>query len=202
MSNLYRYFCITEDKKISTWANAAPTVCVNDAGHTINTNSISHISSGKVRGSTIKVDLSNNLVCPKNVDVTGTYKLGGKNVVSLTEFYQVSSESQSNTTSTTFQQKLRLSTTTVPSGTYRISWYCEYGAGAIKETTEVRVQLDDTTDLGSVSRQFTSEKDIFTFSGTKYSSLSNAAHTVDLDYRTTGAGTATIKMARLELWRV
>jgi len=61
------------------------------------------------------------------------------------------SESESSTTSTSFQQKLRVTTPSLTNGlSYLIKWYCEIGAWA-DEDVEFRMQIDDTTTIATHS---------------------------------------------------
>jgi len=116
------------------------------------------------------------------------------------------SEGESSTTSDEFQQKLRLTTPSLPAGTYRIGWYCELSAGAANDPAKFQVQLDDTTTLGGKTTKWS-----MTYSqglwepteGFAYAILTADTHTIDLDYAAYNSGdTIYIKRARLEIWRV
>lgn len=59
------------------------------------------------------------------------------------------SESESSTTSSSFQQKLRVTTPSLTNGLrYLIQWYCEIGKVA-DEDVEYQVQLNDTTTIAT-----------------------------------------------------
>ena len=44
MSINYRIYCNTEVGWVSTWSDTAPTACPNDAGHSVNENSVQELS--------------------------------------------------------------------------------------------------------------------------------------------------------------
>ena len=47
-------------------------------------------------------------------------------VIFGTEFYQAAEDTESSTTSTTYQQKLRLNANSISTGKYRLGWYYEW----------------------------------------------------------------------------
>lgn len=121
-----------------------------------------------------------------------------------TEFDQAADEDLDSTTSTTYQQKLRLSVTGLPAGTYRIGWTFGWAGSAANRTFKYRVQVDDTTD---VFEQFSEPKDPgsdqnLPSGGFRYIALTSGDHDIDLDYGVVNNGTAYIRNARLEIWRV
>lgn len=121
-----------------------------------------------------------------------------------TYFQNAASEGSSTTTSTTFQQKVTMTTPSLPSGDYRIGWYFEWQHTDTSTDFRARVRLNNTTNLmeqqeepqdgGTDQWRPTSGYMVQTLSG---------ANTIDLDYsRVGGSGTAGIRRARLEIWRV
>jgi len=117
------------------------------------------------------------------------------------EFQQASSDSQSSTTSSSWQQKLRLTTGNLPSGTYRIGWYCEFWQSNRSDAVQVQVQIDDTTTIMSVENEPKDLHDRFGSGGFYYASLSGVTQ-IDMDYRQQRGSTAYIRRARIEIWRV
>ena len=117
------------------------------------------------------------------------------------EFQQVSSEGESTTTSGSWQQKLRLTTSNLDSGTYRIGWYCEFTTDDGSEECEVQVELNDTTQLAYVLEEPNPVTAWEILAGFKYESLSGV-NTIDIDFANPSAGTSSIRRARLEIWRV
>lgn len=122
-----------------------------------------------------------------------------------TEYHYTESESTSSTTSGTYQEKVKLTTSSLPSGNYHIEWSAEI------QTTDndmlVRCQLDDTTLLnepkhstGASGAEGTST--YFTSVGGFRRLALNGVHTIDIDYNSDGGGTASIRRARITLWRV
>lgn len=117
------------------------------------------------------------------------------------EFQQTSDDTESSTTSSTFQQKLRLTTPSLPSGTYRIGFYCEYWQSNVSDFCEVKIELNDTTVLATFIFEPEDNDDRWPGGGFVYQSLSGV-NTIDMDWRQQGGGTAFIRRARLEIWRV
>jgi hypothetical protein len=115
------------------------------------------------------------------------------------ELQQVESDEESSTTSTSYQQKLRLTTNNLPLGTYRIGWqfsvFCSTSGDVLS-----KVVLDDTTDLDRHSID-NSTDEFNSNGGFAYRSSFSGVHTVDIVYKAV-EGTALIRHARLEIWRV
>lgn len=108
---------------------------------------------------------------------------------------EVSSDGQSSTTSSAFEQKLRLTTPSIPAGKYRIEWYFEIASNAGNVEVEAKVEADDTY-------VFANPKAIDLLvpcGGFRYVDVEDGVHTIDLDWRvSSGNGTAYIRYARLE----
>lgn len=121
------------------------------------------------------------------------------------EFQQAVSASESSTTSATFQQKLRLTTGTVPAGTYRIGVTFNYSSDDENEEMEFQLELDDTTQIwyaDPVQKKKLSDGVYMSAGAFTYTVLTNAVHTFDLDYANSNSKTTYIKNARIEIWRV
>ncbi len=121
------------------------------------------------------------------------------------------SEGESQTSSNTWQQKLRLSTGAIPAGRYRIGWYFETDVNNTQtDVTEARVQVDDTDTLASIENaaHFDSTSsmkgDWHPCGGFAYVDLDEDSHDIDIDYRanTSPNVIAYIRRARLEIHRV
>ena len=131
----------------------------------------------------------------KNVDVAILF---GAN------YQTASSETDSSTTSTTYQQKLRMTTLSLPSGTYRIGWYYEAQHRDDRDDFMGRVQINDTTTL--MEHQLESKDNgsdqWCPVSGFYYHTGSGVLN-IDIDYASSvNAKTSVIRRARLEIWRV
>lgn len=141
---------------------------------------------------------------------------GGEATVTITEpvfgteFASNNSETTSTTTSTSYQQKVRLSVTGISAGTYRIGWYYEWNDASGEEwytgavsSMYARVQVDDTTTLAE-KRMGTNSADYWGMdSGHYIGSLTSGNHNIDIDYRAENASySAGIRRARIEFWRV
>ncbi len=127
-------------------------------------------------------------------------------VVFGNEYQSNRSDSESSTTSDTYQEKVPLTTTILAGGTYRIEWFFEHAMGGDDKQFGFRVQLDDTTTMTEgiieCKGQY-NDSQWRSVSGWDEQTLSAASHDIDLDYRDVGAGdTAYIRRARVALWRV
>lgn len=126
----------------------------------------------------------------------------------LTEFGSeldnAASETESTTTSSTYQQKLRLTTGTLAtSAVYRVGWFYEWRMGSTNNKFDGQVQLDDTTTIHEISSEPQDTANWHSESGFYYVTGANATVDIDLDYRSNAGGaTAYIRKARLEYWRI
>ena len=135
---------------------------------------------------------------------TGPLDIDWSQVVTIfgTEHQYDSSEDASTTTSNTYQQKLRLTTTNLPLGEYRIGWYCEGSNSGTSDRFQMRVQINDTDTLCEHSHESEDQRDRVSVSGHSYVENLSGIVNIDLDYREQQGGTALIQRARLEIWRV
>lgn len=112
-------------------------------------------------------------------------------------FYQ-ESDALSTTTSSTFQNKVTFTTTSLPSGTYRLGYTCEISNASNGVLTELQVTLGGSTVALPTME---ADNDFLLFGGFVHRSLSGVV-TANMNYRAATGGTAQIRRARLELWRV
>lgn len=149
----------------------------------------------------------NDLVTKKyfldSIDPTASGSVGN---ILFGDFYVFELENaESSTTSTTYVQKLRLTTDTVPSGVYRVGWHFEWRISKSNEQFYYRVQLDDTTVLSENFKSPVVDVNEWQSVNNFYylPALSSGIHYLDIDYRSSSTGsTAYIKEARMEFWRV
>ena len=121
-----------------------------------------------------------------------------------TEYDSAESLGTSSTTSTAWQTKLTLTTGTLPAGTYMVNWTYEWAGSSASADVDIQVEVDNTTVIMDQRQE---PKD----PGTDQSNpkggqvpitLTNATHTIDIDYRGENGNTAYIKSARLQIWRL
>jgi hypothetical protein len=120
-------------------------------------------------------------------------------------FYYAVDEPISSTNSITYIQKLRLTTSGIPEGSYRVGWSFEWRMSKQNETFYYRVQLDDTTDISTnIKSPFVDVNEYLLVANFYYfPTLASGIHTIDIDYHSSSAGaTAYIRSARVEFWRV
>lgn len=120
----------------------------------------------------------------------------------------IKDNTESTTTSTTPIQKLRLTTSSLSAGTYRVGWSFEYGRdGFIFGGTDfnARLQIDNTTEIASYAAVHNGAiaSNFWPASGFDYVALTAGVHTIDLDFwgETTG-NTSRIRNSRLEIVRI
>lgn len=119
---------------------------------------------------------------------------------------QASDDGLSTTTSTTFQQKLRLTTPILDIGVYKIEWGYNWGYSDGSQDFIARVQVNDTVTIMQHQQEpkDTGANQLHPVSGFGYVSLTGQTSlNIDLDYRSEGAGdTSRISQARLNIRRV
>jgi hypothetical protein len=131
----------------------------------------------------------------------GSEGSGGK-IVYGSEFQETSDNIMSSTTSTSYQQKLRMTTTSLPSGSYCISFYSETINSVTSGSVEWRIQLNDTILIASAENMPSHPNDVFSNGGFYITTLSGI-NTIDIDWKRIGiSGVSRIRRARLALWRV
>lgn len=107
-----------------------------------------------------------------------------------------SSQGESSTPSTDWQQKLRLTTPDLPEGDYLIEWYAEmkHSNSTLNEYIEARIELNDDTEIGYSAWSFPAWDD---FSGMAFAEGISGVKTFDMDFRAQGGGTAYLRRARM-----
>lgn len=123
-----------------------------------------------------------------------------------TEYQQNESLGESSTSSGAYQQKLRLSTTSLPAGDYFVMVNWQFSGDNDQVNLWHRFQLDDTTTIyeepSSLGSKNSSEDRWITGGLFDVLTLTSGTHTFDLDYSPeTGSTTQRIKDARICLWR-
>lgn len=126
--------------------------------------------------------------------------ISGSIVAQIPQYDYAESEGESSTSLGSYQLKLRLTTGTVISGTYRIGWSYEFSGSTNKDECGFNVDVDSGTIIHEsldISPVKYSDGGYKTNSGFKYVVLSNATHTIDINYL--AAATTYIRRARLEV---
>ena len=139
---------------------------------------------------------------------TETKKITVSNLLGTSVFgedYQTAeSDGTDSTASSTFQQKLRLTTTSLPAGDYYVTWAYEIRNTTNDDSHESQVELDDTTQIFLESGAHKNGGGLVDAwrpaSGHKILSLFGV-HTIDIDYRAPET-TVEIRRAKITLWRV
>jgi len=113
-------------------------------------------------------------------------------------------EDLSSTTSTDWQQKLRLSVTNLQSGNYHIAWFYEWAYANGNFNFKCRVQIDDDIILSEQTTRPPVGNTSYYMSSSGFSiNYLSGDHYIDLDYCSSRSGrTACIRSTRIVLWRV
>ena len=119
-------------------------------------------------------------------------------------FQTLEDNTESSTSSTSYLEKLSITTPSLPSGTYRIGWHYNWNPDQTGFSFQAQVQLDNTTQIMYHEQgvpNIVSDTRIIT-SGFVYKTLSGITQ-IDLDYKSALDGkTVRIRDTRLEIWRV
>ena len=145
---------------------------------------------------------SDDLVLKANNSATPGVEWG---VIVFGSEYQTNEDStEDSTTSSTYVNKVTITTTSLPAGDYRIGWYYNWRRSNTNKDFETRVRIDNTTDIGNHRQEAkdAGSDQIYVSSGHKRVTFTAGIHTIDIDYRSANGGTSFISNARLELWRV
>ena len=126
------------------------------------------------------------------------------------EFYSAKDDTLSSTTSTTYVNKLTLTTPVLAGGDYKIEWYAETrpddGTGGSRADTQVL--LDGTTTIAEDENMIddvvfgTDVGSWKNVSGFDIQTLTAAVHTIDIEFKVTTPGGANIRRARISITRV
>lgn len=108
------------------------------------------------------------------------------------------SESTSSTTSSSYQQKLRITTSSLAAGDYSVRWFFEYAVASNNKQIGYRVQIDDSTTIHEINPEPRSNN-YESSGGFKKITLSAGVHTIDIDYKALAGKAAKIRNARLEI---
>lgn len=135
--------------------------------------------------------------------VTSVNGMTGSVVVTSTfgsDYLYVDSEGESATNSSTWQQKLRMTTPSL-SGTYRISWYSEITNSNTSSDIGMRLQINDSTTISEIEFEPEDSNAYEPQSGFYVTTLSGVQN-IDMDFSGNGNGTGRIRRARIEIMRI
>jgi len=120
-----------------------------------------------------------------------------------TEHGYASSDGESSTNSDTPQEKVTLSKTGLPSGTYHIQWGYEFNIDDNKDSDfNARVQIDDTTDIAEQGNNKAWKLDtVWVAQSGFYEGTLSGDIDIDIDYWDSAAAGVSIRRARLSIWR-
>jgi len=119
-------------------------------------------------------------------------------------YQHAESDGESQTNQTTYQQKLRMTTGSLAAGDYRIGYSAELASTNWNASSELRVEVDDTTTIAEPRTPTSFAANQYTaYSGFTIVTLTSGVHDIDVDYRSTnGSYTVKVRRARLEIYPV
>lgn len=140
-------------------------------------------------------------------DFTDSYKtqVDANTAARHMHLYQFAiSEPESNTTSAAYQQKLRLTTSDLPAGLYRICWAFNYSSDDENEEMLFQVQVNDLITVfdGRPVQKKKITNGVYNYLSGAYPIALSGINNIDLDFANSNGKTTYIKNALLEVWRV
>lgn len=119
----------------------------------------------------------------------------------LAAYEHAADDTVSTTNSATYVEKLKLTTSSLAAGDYRIGFSLELGNNN-KRRSDFRVEVDDATTIAEAgSPQTRNNNDYVAYSGFAVVTLTAGTHTVDVDFKRNN-NTALIRRVRIELYPV
>lgn len=115
-----------------------------------------------------------------------------------------SNDAESSTTSTSWLQKVTLTTPILQDGVqYRIGWSAEVKGTSTTQRARIQLQLDNSITFAASDITARSSSDYIAIGGFYYYIGTGASSNIDMDYCSSNASnTAFVRRARLEIWRV
>ena len=171
---------------------------------TDNSNNVSS-NSLKTTGTSVNVSNANPPTIGQVLQATSSTTAVWADIQSPNIYYTyVEDLTLSTTTGTTFVQKLRMTTPSLPAGTYRIACNYNWNTSSTSQDFIGQVQIDDTTTIITHRQEakdpYTNQS--FLAYGFSDNILTAGVHTIDLDFASSSNGTtARIFNAKIELWK-
>ncbi len=154
--------------------------------------------------------LSKNTAFNKDFGITNTTVASGSHThageeasVFGTEYDYDSSDGESSTSADTPQQKLRLTTSSLPSGTYHIEWGYEFMADDNKNSDfNAQIQINDTTTIAEQGDAKAWKLDaVWAAQSGFYDAALSGVLDIDIDYWDSAAVGVSLRRARLVICR-
>lgn len=137
------------------------------------------------------------------IDASGNvYKSPVKTSYFGTEFLYAEDKSETQSSSTSYINKLVLNTENIPNGRYRININFLWGMNSTNRSLSSRLMINDTQIGGEYVQNLENTSNYISVNRNFYEVL-NGSNTIELQYKVSQSGaTAKIRDAVIELWRV
>jgi len=139
------------------------------------------------------------VVVTDNADGSANVTISGGTSVFGQQYQYIESEADTSTTSSSWVDKLTLTTTSLPLGDYRIGFNYTPGCDSNGVIMHYRVTKDG---VSFDDASFEADNDRHEFAGFKKFSAISGIQTFKIQFKSNGTATCRIRTARLELWRV
>lgn len=148
------------------------------------------------------VPIKDGLVDGRDVAADGVTLDALAGAIAVNQFER--DDAESTTTSTTYQNKLTLTTGSVDAGDYDIQWYYETGHSSASQKCRARVFLNGATELANTIIEPKDSANYYGIGGIDRQTLAAGVQTVAIDYSVNpgSTGTSKIRRARLKLFKV
>jgi hypothetical protein len=129
--------------------------------------------------------------------------MSGVQTIFGSNYFVAEDATQTDTTSTSYALKLRLTASGMQAGNYRIDYYSEWLHSKTATTFGYKVEVDDTTIIHETAFSPANASSWYSISGFDYYTLTSGTHTFDIEFLSSSTtSTSSIKNARIEVWRI
>ena len=133
----------------------------------------------------------------------GTWAAPAGSATFGSQYHSATSEGEDTTTSTSYQTKLTLTTSSLPSGTYLLSWSAEVGNSQRDRDTLVKISDASVGTLNEARKGKVDTDGGYTILSGSYELASiSGVRTITMGYKVNTTDTAKIRCARFTFWRI
>jgi len=116
------------------------------------------------------------------------------------EEYQYAESLGITSSSTNWIEKLKLTTTNLVGGFYRIAWSYEYEVNDSMRRIQIKMEIDDSINIFDITPELRDDY-FFPAAGFRRVNLASGIHEIDIDFRSDNSH-GSLRNVCLELWKV